>query len=120
MKLEILKDQNSHPEQFVNISEVLAPPGILSNQEPSNDDYKYILCLIGTILENNQITVGIYKENNIKDRIIDLSAIQFIFSVFIFENKAKSYSYFIKIVQKKNFLRLIIQNKFFYLIFPKR
>ena len=88
MKLEILKEQNSNPEKFVKLTEVLSSPGLLSDQQPSNDDYKYILCLIGKILENNGITVGIYKENNIKDRI-DLSAIQFIFSGLINKKKYK-------------------------------
>ena len=39
-------------------------------------------------LKNNGIAVGIYKENNIKDRI-DLSAIQFIFSGLINKKKCK-------------------------------
>ena len=88
MKLEIEKQKSAHPELFVNISEILSSPGLLSNQEPSDADYKYLLCLIGKILENNQITVGIYKENNIKDRI-ELSAIQFIFSGLINKKKYK-------------------------------
>ena len=88
MKLEIEKQKSAHPELFVNISEVLSSPGLLSNQEPSDADYKYLLCLIGKILENNQITVGIYKENNIKDRV-ELSAIQFIFSGLINKKKYK-------------------------------
>jgi hypothetical protein len=67
MKLQILKEEISNPEKFVKISEVLSNPGLLSDQQPSDDDYKYILCLIGKILENNGIKVGIYKENNIKD-----------------------------------------------------
>jgi len=88
MKLESEKQKSAHPELFVNISEVLSSPGLLSNQEPSDADYKYLLCLIGKILENNQITVGIYKENNIKDRV-ELSAIQFIFSGLINKKKYK-------------------------------
>ena len=88
MKLEILKQQQSHPNLFVNIGTILSNPGLLSNSEPSSEDYKYILCLIGKILENNGITVGIYKENKIKDRI-DLSAIQFIFSGLINKKKYK-------------------------------
>ena len=88
MKLKILKDEISNPEKFVKISEVLSNPGLLSDQQPSDYDYKYILCLIGKILENNGIKVGIYKENNIKDRI-DLSAIQFIFSGLINKKKYK-------------------------------
>ena len=88
MKLEIEKQKSEYPEKFVNISEILSSPGLLSNQEPSDADYKYLLCLIGKILENNQITVGIYKENNIKDRV-ELSAIQFIFSGLINKKKFK-------------------------------
>ena len=88
MKLEISKEQLSNPEKFVNIEKTLSSPGLLSNLEPSNDDYKYILCLIGKILQNNGITVGIYKNNKIKDRI-DLSAIQFIFSGLINKKKYK-------------------------------
>lgn len=88
MKLEIVKQQKLHPNLFVNIGRTLSNPGLLSNTEPSSEDYKYILCLIGKILENNGITVGIYKENNIKDRI-DLSTIQFIFSGLINKKKYK-------------------------------
>ena len=88
MKLEILKEENSNPEKFVKITETLSSPGLLSDQQPSNDDYKYILCLVGQLLENNGIKVGIYKENDIKDRI-DLSAIQFIFSGLINKKKYK-------------------------------
>ena len=88
MKLEITKEQQSHPANFVNIVSTLSSPGLLSNNEPSDEDYKYILCLIGKILQNNGITVGIYKDNNIKDRI-DLSAIQFIFSGLINKKKYK-------------------------------
>ena len=53
MKLEISKEQLSNPGKFVNIEKTLSSPGLLSNLEPSNDDYKYILCLIGKILQNN-------------------------------------------------------------------
>ena len=88
MKKEILEQQLSDPNKFVNITTTLSSPGLLNNTEPSSEDYKYILCLIGKILENNGITVGIFKENNIKDRI-DLSAIQFIFSGLINKKKYK-------------------------------
>ena len=88
MKLEISKEQLSNPGNFVNIEKTLSSPGLLSNLEPSYDDYKYILCLIGKILQNNGITVGIYKNNKIKDRV-DLSAIQFIFSGLINKKKYK-------------------------------
>ena len=97
MKLEILKQKNLEPDKFVNISEVLSMPGLLSDQQPSDEDYKYILCLIGKILENNGITVGIYKENDVKDRI-DLSAIQFIFSGLI--NKKNINLNFLKNLEK--------------------
>jgi hypothetical protein len=46
MKLEISKEQLSNPGNFVNIEKTLSSPGLLSNLEPSYDDYKYILCLI--------------------------------------------------------------------------
>ena len=88
MKKEILKQSQLHPEKFVNIVTTLSSPGLLSNNIPSNEDYKYILCLIGKILENNGIIVGIYREYNKKDRI-DLSAIQFIFSGLINKKKYK-------------------------------
>ena len=90
MKLEIIKQKLINPNIILNISQVLSVPGLLVDQKPSNEDYKYILCLIGRILENNGIEVGIYKENNIKDRI-DLTAIQFIFSGLINKKKYKLY-----------------------------
>ena len=83
---EISEQQQLYPNKFVNITITLSNPGLLNNTAPSKEDYKYILCLIGKILENNGIKVGILKENIIKDRI-DLSAIQFIFSGLI--NKKK-------------------------------
>ena len=86
MKLDILKNQNSN--KFINIAQVLSSPGFLNGQHSINEDYKYILCLIGKILQNNGIIVGIYKKNNKKDRI-DLSAIQFIFSGLINKKKYK-------------------------------
>ena len=88
MKQQILKQKSNHPDMFINIINTLATPGLLTDVQPSDEDYKYILCLIGKILENNGITVGIYKENNIKDRI-DLAAIQFIFSGLINKKKYK-------------------------------
>jgi len=88
MKQQILKQKSTHPDMFINIANVLATPGLLTDVQPSDEDYKYILCLIGKILENNGITIGIYKENNIKDRI-DLAAIQFIFSGLISKKKYK-------------------------------
>ena len=88
MKQQIIKQKSTHPDMFINIANVLATPGLLTDVQPSDEDYKYILCLIGKILENNGITIGIYKENNIKDRI-DLAAIQFIFSGLISKKKFK-------------------------------
>ena len=88
IKKEIIEQQQLNPNKFVNITSTLSNPGLLNNTEPSSEDYKYILCLIGKILENNGILVGIFKENNIKDRI-DLSAIQFIFSGLINKKKFK-------------------------------
>ena len=86
MKKLILKEKQIHPENFINISMILSSPGLLSNVQPSISDYNYILCLIGKILENNGIIVGIYKQNYNKDRV-DLSGIQFLFSGLI--NKKK-------------------------------
>ena len=88
MKQQIIKQKSTHPDMFINIANVLSTPGLLTDVQPSDEDYKYILCLIGKILENNGITIGIYKENNIKDRI-DLAAIQFIFSGLISKKKFK-------------------------------
>ena len=86
MKKQILKEKQFHPEKFLKISMILSSPGLLSNVVPTYNDYNYILCLIGKILENNGIIVGIYKQNNNKDRV-DLSAIQFIFSGLINRKK---------------------------------
>ena len=88
MKQQILKQKSLHPESFIDLTQTLSTPGLLTDVQPSEEDYKYILCLIGRILENNKITVGIYKDNNIKDRI-DLAAIQFIFSGLISKKKFK-------------------------------
>ena len=87
MKQQILKLKSLNPDMFINITNTLSTPGLLADVQ-ADEDYKYILCLIGKILENNGITVGIYKENNIKDRI-DLAAIQFIFSGLISKKKYK-------------------------------
>ncbi len=86
MKRQIIKEKQMHPEKFINIPITLSIPGLLSNIEPSIGDYYYILCLLGKILENNGIVVGIYKNNYTKDRV-DLSGIQFLFSGLI--NKKK-------------------------------
>jgi hypothetical protein len=86
MKLDILKNQNNNSNKFINISQVLSSPGFLSGNHSINDDYQYILSLIGKMLQNHGIIVHIYKKNKLKDRI-DLSAIQFIFSGLI--NKKK-------------------------------
>ena len=86
MKLDILNNQNNNSNKFINISQILSSPGFLSGNHSINDDYQYILSLIGKMLQNHGIIVGIYKKNQMKDRI-DLSAIQFIFSGLI--NKKK-------------------------------
>ena len=86
IKQELLEEKRLNPNNFINIDSVLSSPGLLSNSQPSKNDYKYILCLIGRILQNKNIEVGIYKNNQNKDRI-DLSSIQFIFSGLI--NKKK-------------------------------
>ena len=78
MKQQILKLKSLNPDMFINITNTLSTPGLLADVQ-ADEDYKYILCLIGKILENNGITVGIYKENNIKDKN-ELDNIQFIFS----------------------------------------
>ena len=88
MKLDIQKQKISNPNLFINITETLSHPGLLSNKQPSNADYKYLLCLIGKILENNNVTVGIYKNYNEKDRV-ELSTVQFIFSGLINKKKYK-------------------------------
>jgi hypothetical protein len=88
MKQQILKHKSTHPDMFIDIVKTLSTPGLLVDDKPSDEDYKYILCLIGKIIENNDITVGIYKQNIIKDRI-DLCAIQFIFSGLINKKKYK-------------------------------
>ena len=95
MKLEVLKQKSQNPELLINIANTLSHPGLLENQNPKNEDYKYILSLIGKILENNGITVGIYKYYDIKDRI-DLVSIQLIFSGLI--NK-KNLNYFLMLVK---------------------
>ena len=86
VKQEILLEKQNQPNNFINIESILSSPGLLSSTNPSTNDYKYILCLIGKILKNKNIEVGIYKDNQEKDRI-DLSSIQFIFSGLI--NKKK-------------------------------
>ena len=86
MKHLIVTQKKSNPDYFIDINETLSSPGLLSQKNPSDNDYKYILCLLGKILENQGIEVGIYKSGFNKDRI-DLSAIQFIFSGLI--NKKK-------------------------------
>ena len=88
MKLEILKQKSENPESLINIANTLSLPGLLESQNPTNEDYKYILSLIGKILENNGITVGIYQYYDIKDRI-DLASIQLIFSGLINKKKFK-------------------------------
>ena len=96
IKEDICFQKSREPNKFFNINQVLSNPGFLSTNLPSNNDYKYILCLIGKILENNGISVGIYKNNERKDRI-DLLSIQFLFNGLI--NKKK---YVLKLNLNKN------------------
>ena len=87
MKHLIVSQKKQHPEYFINIEETLSSPGLLlQNNNPSDNDYKYILCLLGKILENKGIEVGIYQNSQNKNRIY-LSAIQFIFSGLISKKK---------------------------------
>ena len=86
IKKDICMRKQIAPNKFFNISQVLSNPGFLQTEQPSKNDYKYILCLIGKILENHGISVGIYKNNKRKDRI-DLLSIQFLFNGLI--NKKK-------------------------------
>ena len=86
MKHAIINQKSNYPDYFINIEETLSSSGLLSNKKPSKNDYKYLLCLLGKILENQGIEVGIYKNKPNKDRI-DLSAIQFIFSGLINQKK---------------------------------
>ena len=90
MKQQILDQKSKTPDIFIDMANTLSTPGLLTDTQPKDEDYKYILCLIGKILENNGITVGIYKDSNIiiKDRI-DLATIQFIFSGLISKKKYK-------------------------------
>ena len=96
IKQDICNQKQIEPNKFFNINQVLSNPGFLQTQQPSKNDYKYILCLIGKILENHGISVGIYKKNKRKDRI-DLLSIQFLFNGLI--NKKK---YVLKLNLEKN------------------
>ena len=91
VKKLIAEEKISHPDRFIDIDNTLKHPGLLSTSNPSPNDYKYILCLIGKILVNKKIAVGIYNNNQDKDRI-DLCSIQFIFSGLI--NRKKYTVYF--------------------------
>ena len=86
VKHQILKEKKAN--KFIDIETTLSSPGLLSGSNPSKNDYKYILCLIGKILQNHEIEVGIYKKVEEKDRI-DLASIQFIFSGLISKKKYK-------------------------------
>ena len=101
MKYFIIAQQNAHPEYFINIEETLSSPGLLYQNFPSNMDYQYILSLIGKILVNKGIKVGIYKQGYNINRI-DLSAVQFIFSGLI--NRKK---YRLKFSQNISFTNII-------------
>ena len=86
IKYIITAQQKSNPDLFININETLKTPGLLSKKNPSKNDYKYILCLLGRILQNQGIKVAIYQKGNNLDRV-DLSSIQFIFSGLISKKK---------------------------------
>ena len=84
----IVNQKKKNPKLFIDIDETLKTPGLLSKKNPSKNDYKYILCLLGRILRNQGIEVAVYEKENNKDRI-DLSSIQFIFSGLISQKKYK-------------------------------
>ena len=86
VKHSIIIQKGKNPELFIDIDETLKTPGLLSKKNPSKNDYKYILCLLGRILKNQGIEVAVYEKENNKDRI-DLSSIQFIFSGLISKKK---------------------------------
>ena len=88
LKHKIISNKNASPNNFIDIEKTLSSPGLLSQNNPSPNDYKYILCLIGKILKNKDIEVAIYKNSGEKDRI-DLASIQFIFSGLINRKKYK-------------------------------
>ena len=101
MKKIIASQKTTNPEYFENIDLTLATPGFLFQNYPSPMDHKYILCLLGKMLENKGIKVGIYKQSYYINRI-DLSVVQFIFSGLI--NKKK---YRLKFSQNINFVNII-------------
>ena len=109
MKHSIILEKQKNPEYFIDIQETLSSPGLLSQNNPSNNDYKYIICLIGKILENQGIEVGIYKKGKYKERI-DLSSIQFIFSGLI--NKKKYRLKFSKKIDENYFVCIMNDSKF--------
>ena len=88
LKHQIISNKKATPNKFIDIEKTLSSPGLLSQNNPSSNDYKYILCLIGKILKNKDIEVGIYNNAGDKDRI-DLASIQFIFSGLINKKKYK-------------------------------
>ena len=104
IKQEIIKEKQSHPNRFIDIENTLSSPGLLSSNNPTSSDYKYLLCLIGKILSNKKIEVGIYKDKQDKDRI-DLTSIQFIFSGLI--NKKKFTITFSNAINEDIYISLI-------------
>jgi hypothetical protein len=104
IKNDICIQKQIEPNKFFNINQILSNPGFLQTNQPSINDYKYMLCLIGKILENHGISVGIYKNNKRKDRI-DLLSIQFLFNGLI--NKKK---YVLKLNLNKNEIITIIHD----------
>ena len=112
IKQELLEEKRLHPNRFIKIDTILSSPGLLSNSQPSTNDYKYILCLIGKILKNKNIEVGIYNNSTNKDRI-DLCSIQFIFSglinkkkytIGILPNNADTFMIIHDLTQRKKFI----------------
>lgn len=101
MKYIIASQRITNPEYFENIDETLTSPGFLFQNYPSPLDHKYILCLLGKMLENKGIKVGIYKQSYNINRI-DLSIVQFIFSGLI--NKKK---YRLKFSRNISFVNII-------------
>ena len=109
IKYLILNQKQQNPDLFIDIDETLSSPGLLTKKNPSSNDYKYLLCLLGKMLQNQGIEVGIYQKGYDKDRI-DLSSIQFIFSGLI--NKKKYRLKFSKKFDENYFVCLMNDSKF--------
>ena len=110
MKYIISFHKQMHPEYFINIDETLASPGLLYQNYPNPIDHKYIICLLGKILKNKNIHVGIYNQGYNIDRI-NLSAVQFIFSGLI--NKKKYRLKFSPDINYSNIMENLASKKLF-------